>query len=282
MAEPSQFELWNHAVGDAWVDHADAFDLTLAPFGEAVMERLAPQAGERVLDIGCGTGATTRLLASIVAPGAVLGVDLSATMLDEATRRAAAVGLSNVEYLAADVQDEWFDHEPFDVAFSRFGVMFFPDPVLAFSNIAAALRPGGRLGFICFQSPAVNPFMVVPVFAGAAQLDGAIAPTPGAPGPFSLADPEHVESLLHSAGFESVTIDAGPDQAVLVGADDLDALAARLLAQNPMTATALAQAEPSTRGRAVRAAAAALEEHRGGDVVRMGAGTWVVTATAAG
>ena len=282
MAEPSQFELWNHAVGDAWVDHADAFDLTLAPFGEAVIERLAPQAGERVLDIGCGTGATTRVLASIVAPGDVLGLDLSATMLDEARRRAEAVGLTNVGFLAADVQDRWFDHEPFDVAFSRFGVMFFPDPVLAFSNVAAALRPGGRIGFVCFQAPQANPFMVVPVFAGAAELDALVPPEPGAPGPFSLADPEHLESVLTSAGFEAVTIEAGPDQAVLVGADDLDALAARLLEQNPMTATAFAAAAPATRERAVRAAAAALGEHRDGDVVRMGAGTWVVTAVAPG
>ena len=282
MSDSSQFELWNDAVGGAWVDHADAFDLTLGPFGEAVIERLAPGPGERVLDIGCGTGATTRVLASLVAPAGVLGIDLSATMLDEARRRADAVGLSNVDFLAADVQDPWFDHEPFDVAFSRFGVMFFPDPVLAFSNIAAALRPGGRLGFVCFQSPAANPFIVLPVLAGAVHLDGLPAVAPGDPGPFSLADPEQIESQLGAAGFESVTIAAGPDQAVLGGADDLDALAVRLLEQNPLTAVALAQAVPETRRRAVRAAAAALEEHRGGDVVRLGAGTWVVTAATLG
>ncbi len=277
MAESSQFELWNDAVGGAWVDHADAYDHTLAPFGASVIERLAPQPGERVLDVGCGTGATTRALATLVDPGGVLGLDLSARMLDEAARRAEAAGLGNVEFLAADVQHAWFAHEPFDVAFSRFGVMFFPDPVLAFSNIAAALRPGGRLGFVCFQSPAVNPFMLVPVLAGAAQLSGLTPPAPGAPGPFSLADPDHLATLLDSAGFESVEIDAGPDEAVLHGADDLEALAARLLEQNPMTAPALARSTPTTRLRAVRATAEALEEHRGGDVVRLGAGTWIVT-----
>src|SRR5690606_30184281 len=127
--------------------------------------------------------------------------------------------------------------------------------------------------------PAVNPFMVVPVFAGGAHLDDLVAPGPDGPGPFSLADPERVESLLTSAGFDSIVIEPGPDRAVLAGADDLDALATRLLAQNPTTATSLARATPAVRERAVRAAAAALEEHRSGDIVILGAGTWVVTAT---
>src|SRR5690606_36654427 len=123
------------------------------------------------------------------------------------------------------------------------------------------------------------PFVIVPVLAGASQLEGLNPPDPGGPGPFSLADPDHVAALLGAAGFDGVEIDAGPDEAVLHGAGDLDTLAARLLEQNPTTAAAFARAAPETRERAVRAAAAALEEHRSGDVVRLGAGTWVVTAT---
>lgn len=280
MPNDEQAALWNDSVGDAWVRHADHYDATLGPFGREVMDRLELRPGDRVLDVGCGAGHTTLELASRVAPGEVLGVDLSVAMVDEAVRRAAAGGVANVHLLEADVQSLPLAVDAYDVAFSRFGVMFFSEPLVAFSHLAAAMVPGGRLGFSCFQGPAVNPFIVVPVLAAASHLDLAPMPDPGAPGPFSLADPDHTAALLGAAGLEGVTIEPGPDEAVLGGADDLEALATRVLEQNPATGPPLARAASGVRRAAVAAAARALGEHRQGDDVRMGAGTWIVLAEA--
>lgn len=278
MANEAQRALWNDVVGDAWVRHVEYFDATLAPFGDAVIRRLDPAPGDRVLDIGCGVGTTTFDLAALVPPGEVVGVDLSARMLGEARRRAAASELTNLRFIEADVQTADLGEDSFDLAFSRCGVMFYPDPVAAFSNIARALIPGGHLGFVCFASPMANPFIVAPVMASAAVLELPPPPGPGDPSPFSLAEPDQTTALLESAGLTDVEIEPGPDEAVLYGATDIGSLAERVLEQNPGTAGRLAAVDPSLRSAAIRAAAEVLAEHREDDVVRMGAGTWIVTA----
>ena len=278
MANVEQSIVWNQTVGDAWVRHADDFDHTLAPFGEEVIRRLVPEPGERVLDIGCGAGATTLHLASLVAPALVVGLDLSTGMLALARARAADVADANVEFIEFDVQDAPTETRAFDVAFSRFGVMFFSDPERAFTNIRRSLTDSGRFGFVCFQGPFENPFILVPIMAAAAHLDLSPPPAPTAPSPFSLADPDRLSTLLHAAGFDSVGIDPGPTDAEIAGADDLRGLATRLLEQNPGIAPALAAAPNSARAAAVDAAAAALEPYVDGDRVVLGAATWVVTA----
>lgn len=234
------------------------------------------------MDVGCGTGSTTLELASQAAPADVLGVDFSAQMIGEADRRAVAAGAPNVRLLEADVQSVPLGVDAYDVVFSRFGVMFFSEPVVAFSNLAVALVSGGRLGFVCFQAPAANPFIVTPVLAAARHLEMPPMPPPGAPGPFSLADPDRTAALLRAAHFEDVTIEEGPGEAELGGAGDLDVLATRLLEQNPSTGPALAEASPNLRRAAVDAAAQALGEHRQGEVLRMGAGTWIVLGRSLG
>lgn len=282
MQPGSQAALWNDAVGAAWVRHADWYDTTLAPFGRAVMTQLDIQSGERVLDLGCGTGSTTVDLATLAAPGEVVGVDVSAPMLDEARRRLDAEGVANARVVEADLQADELDAGAYDVAFSRFGVMFFEDPVRAFTNVARALVPGGYLGFVCFQGPPANPFIVVPVLAAAAHLELPPMPAPDAPGPFSLAEPDRIRQVLEAAGFVDVAIGEGPPEAILTGADDLDALAVRVLEQNPATGPALLAASPEVRESAIAAVAAALGEHRAADQVRLGAGTWIVTARTPG
>ena len=278
MTEDAQATLWNDVVGDAWVRHVGSFDATLAPFGDAVIQRLHPDPGDRVLDVGCGAGTTTLGLAATVAPGEVVGVDLSARMLGEARRRVDAGNVANIRLVEADVQTTDLGDGDFDLAFSRCGVMFFPDPVAAFSNIAKAIKPGGRMGFVCFMSAMENPFIMVPVLASAAHLDLPPPPQPGDPSPFSLAEPDQTTALLESAGLTDVEIEPGPDEAVLYGATDIGPLAERVLEQNPGTAGRLAAVDPSVRAAAIRAAAEVLAEHREDDVVRMGAGTWIVTA----
>lgn len=278
MTENPEHNVWNATVGDAWVAHNAQFDAILEPFGAAVIDRLDLQRGERIIDLGCGVGTTTRDLAGLVNPGDVVGVDISRPMLTEARRRTEARGLDNVRFLEADVATAHFGETPFDVAFSRVGVMFFVDPIAAFANVARALRPDGRLGFVCFQSPQNNPFIVIPVLAAAAHLELPPLPNPDAPGPFSLADAAHTTEILSRAGFTDVVIKPGPDQATLPGADDLSVLAGQVLEQNPMTAGPLAKADAATRIAALEATAAVLGEHRRGNTISLGAGTWIVSA----
>jgi SAM-dependent methyltransferase len=274
-----QAKIWNESAGDAWVTHADHFDATLSPFGEAVIDRLAPAAGHRLIDIGCGTGATTIRLASLVAPGTVTGVDLSVAMLAAARSRAAVAGVDNAGFVECDVQSDDIPSGPFDLAFSRFGVMFFSDPVAAFSRIADRLVEAGRLGFVCFQSPIDNPFIAVPVMTAAAHLAVGGPPVPDGPSPFSLADPNRTRFLLADAGFDDIQVTPGPDRAVLGTDDDLEEIARRAIEQNPMTAAPFATAAPDRKAATLDAVVAALRPHCSGGLVALGAATWIVTAT---
>lgn len=278
MSDNPQVSIWNEEVGSAWVAHADHFDASLKPHGEAVLRALSVQAGERVLDVGCGAGASTLQLAVAAAPGAVLGVDLSRPMLGLAAHRAATHGVTNVTLSEHDVEAVPLGAATFDVAFSRFGVMFFTDPVRAFTHIRGSLVGGGRLGFVCFQMPFDNPFILVPIMAAAPSLQMGPPPPLTEPGPFSFADPARVTQILESAGFGSVAIEQGPTSMDLGAADDLSVMALRLLEQNPSAAEALAVATPAAQADAVAAAAAALAPHVVDGRVTMAAATWIVTA----
>ena len=280
MTSVPQFEIWNESVGEAWVAHAEHFDATLAPFGDAVIDRLDLRPGDRVVDVGCGTGATTVRLASLVAPGIVTGVDMSRSMLAAATGRAVAGGVTNARFAEVDVEASAIGTGVYDVAFSRFGVMFFSVPEIAFGHVRASLCDGGRLGFVCFQSPSNNPFIVVPIMAAGAHLELPAPPGPTEPGPFSLADPDRIRSILTPAGFTDIVIEAGPTEATLGAGDDLSALARRLLEQNPGVGPALAAASPAARHAAIEASAAALEPHHEDGRITMGASSWIVTAVA--
>ncbi len=281
MAENPQVEAWNGESGRAWVEHVDQFDSMLAPFGLAVIDRLELRAGDRVVDIGCGVGATSLSIAAVVAPAPVVGVDISEPMLAAARARASRSGCSNVQFRLHDVQDELLEASSFDVAFSRFGVMFFPEPELAFAHVRHALVDGGRLGFVCFQGPMDNPMILQPVMAAAAHVEMLPPPGPTEPGPFSLADPERVRSLLQATGFGDILIEAGPPSADLGPADDLESTARRALEQNPGIAPGLAAATPATRRAAIDAAADVMSHHVVDGRIVMGASTWVVTARGA-
>jgi SAM-dependent methyltransferase len=279
MSNP-QAKVWNSSVGDAWVTHAEHFDLTLAPFGEAVMARLDLRAGSRVLDVGCGTGATTLRLAAMVTPSNVVGVDLSVPMLAAARQRAAAAAVEDVEFVEHDVESAPLATGAFDVAFSRFGVMFFTDPVRAFTHIRQSLVPGGQLGFVCFQHPTANPFIVVPTSAAAPHLSLPAPAGPTEPSPFSLADRMRTTAVLAEAGFVDVSMEPGPTEAVLGHTDDLRTLALRVLEQNPAISGALGSASAIDRDAAVDATVRALEPYWRDGRVALGASTWIVTATA--
>ena len=208
---------------------------------------------------------------------AALGIDISAPMLDQARTRAAAAKITNVQFDQADAQTHAFEPASFDVAISRFGVMFFDDPDAAFANIARALRPGGRLAFVCWQELGRNDWLLVPGMAAAQHVPLPDLGPPGGPGMFSLAEHDHVNTLLRSAGFVDIGITAFEVPMFVAGGGSLDETLEFLLATGIAHAM-LADAEPDAAARGVDAARHALASHHDGEGVRLGAATWVVTA----
>jgi SAM-dependent methyltransferase len=197
----SQQEIWNDLVGDAWVRHARIHDQQAEPFGQAVLDALGDIEGARVLDVGCGTGATTTQL---IERGAaeVIGVDLSRPML---TAARASIHEARVQLELGDVLE--LDRVgQFDVIFSRFGSMFFSDPVAAFARLRSFGTARARLGFCCWAPPHANPVMTLPVIAAAAVLGPPQLAGPGEPGPFSLSSPDVVRDVLAAAGWTIVEI----------------------------------------------------------------------------
>ncbi|HEY3888018.1 MAG TPA: methyltransferase domain-containing protein, partial [Caulobacteraceae bacterium] len=235
-ANSDQVAYWNAGAGETWTAMQDKLDGQIQPLGEAAIEALGLKAGERVVDIGCGCGQTTVALASQVgAAGAVLGVDISRPMLVAARRRLAAQGLAQAGVIEADAQTHPFAAAAFDAVFSRFGVMFFEDPTAAFGNILKGLKPGGRLGFVCWRTFAENPWMSVPLAAAQPLLpEPASPPTdPLAPGPFAFADPDRLQAILSAAGFADISVTA---QDKPIGAPTLDAAIETALKVGPLGA----------------------------------------------
>ncbi len=200
----AQIEHWNSADTRQWVDQQLEHDRQLEPFGQAVVDAAGIGRRSTILDVGCGCGTTT-LLAAQHGMQAV-GVDISAPMIDRARANARRMTISNVDYLLADAQTYPFPPSAFDVGMSRFGVMFFDDPMAAFANIRSSLRPGARLAFCCWQALARNDWLLLPGMAAAEHLP-LPAPSDG-PGPFSLADPDSLVSLLETAGFDTVLLES--------------------------------------------------------------------------
>jgi len=202
-ANSLQVEYWNDVAGPKWVALDGLINDQIEGLGRTAIERAAPRPGEAVLDVGCGCGHSSVELAGHVGEtGRVLGVDVSEPMLVQA--RSLARAAANLDFQVADAQTHGFEAAAFDLAFSRFGVMFFDDPQAAFANILRALRPGGRLVFVCWQEIAKNPWMAIPGAAAMQHLDPPAPPDPSAPGPFAFADRERVAGLLEAAGFSKV------------------------------------------------------------------------------
>jgi SAM-dependent methyltransferase len=221
---PTQREYWNSQVGDEWVRHADAIDKMLGELTTATLDSLALKAGERVLDIGCGGGATTLRAADVVGEsGRAVGVDISKQLLDLARHRAE--GRSNIAFREADAGAAPIPNAPFDAAFSRFGVMFFDDPVAAFANIRRALAPNGRLVFASWRPFVENHWTALPLTALMPLLKAPLTPAdPNAPGPFALSDADKVRWILSEAGWRDVDV-ASWDGDVVVGATAREAVA---------------------------------------------------------
>jgi SAM-dependent methyltransferase len=191
--------------GERWAEQAERYDATVRRHSRRLLDAAHISAGHRVLDIGCGCGESTRDAARIATSGLALGVDLSARMIIRARERAQAEGLTNVRFEQADAQVYPFESAVFDLAISRFGVMFFADPVAAFGNIGQGLRPGGRLALLAWQALQQNEWLLA---IRQALAMGRTLPEPpaGAPGPFGLAEAGRVQRILAEAGFEEIDL----------------------------------------------------------------------------
>ena len=274
-ANADQIDYWNATAGETWVALNARLDRMIEPLGQAAMASLAPAPGERVIDIGCGCGQTTRELAARVGEtGRVLGVDVSAPMLAVARDRAGRAGLTQASFLQADAQTHAFEPGGADAVFSRFGVMFFADPVAAFANIRAALAPRGRLAFLCWRAVSENPMMALPFAAALPHLPEApSAPDPLAPGPFAFADGVRLCGILENAGFHDIVI-APHDQPISSG--DLDESVDTALRVGPLGA--ILRERPDLAGAVVEAVRAALAPFVTDAGVRLDSATWIVTA----
>ena len=276
IANAKQAEAWNGDNGRHFVAENARHQRMMEPHTARLLAAAAIGPGERVLDIGCGCGETTIRAARSVPEGDAVGVDLSAVMLAEARRLAGQERLGNLRFEQADAQTHPFPPGSFDVALSRFGVMFFSDPPAAFANIAAAIRPGGRLAFVCWQAPSDIEYFTLPARVVAQYVSAPAPPGPGEPGPFSLASPERIRTLLTGAGFGAVRVEDGTVR-TWIGRDADDVIG--YYRSGPMGRSALAGASEDTAAQITRALREALEPHQDDNGVHLGAAAWVVTAT---
>ena len=270
MTNEEQKEFWNGPAGDVWVEAQEIMDRMLSPLSDAALSAAAPLSGERVIDIGCGCGATTLAIAESGA--SVWGVDISAPMVARARARTAE--LDNVTFSVNDASTADYNAEH-HLIFSRFGVMFFDDPKAAFSNLRSALVGGGRLAFVCWQSPEKNPFMSVAGRAAQPFLPESEPQDPCAPGPFAFADPHWIEEVLDNAGFSDVNITSlNPHLAVGKTLDESMYFQARV---GPL-ARALSELDESLQAEAKQAVRDALSEYETDDGVILPAAAWLVQA----
>jgi SAM-dependent methyltransferase len=267
-----QLQAWDGEEGQYWAENADYFDRSVAPYHERLLAIAAIGAHDRTLDVGCGTGQTTRDAARAAPDGSAHGVDLSARMLDYAARRALAEGLANVTFAQVDAQIHPFTPGSYDVAISRTAAMFFGDHAAAFGNIGRALRSGGRLVLVTWQRLAGNEWVreISGALAGGRDLP---APPPNA-GPFALSEPDRLRTLLGDSGFADVELE-GMTAGMWFGDDADDAHRFVLGLMGWM----LKGLDETGRGRAIDALHATMTAHETTDGVLFQSSAWITQAT---
>jgi SAM-dependent methyltransferase len=272
----AQAEYWNGSSGRRWTERQEMQDAMLRPISDRLLATALPQTGERVIDVGCGCGATTIEVARRVAPeGDVLGLDISAPMLERARQRAPAdLPLS---FALADATIHDFAPGAADLVVSRFGVMFFADPVLAFANLRKGLRRGGRIAFACWRAAKLNLWAVTPLREALKHAPPLPEAGPEEPGPFSFADEERVSRILGEAGFDDILLAPHALDVDIAMGRGLDEAVVSAMSIGP-TSRMLADQSEEVRAAVAADIRAAFAPLARGDRVPLGAAVWIVTA----
>jgi SAM-dependent methyltransferase len=273
-----QIAYWNGPGGQRWADRQAVQDVLLAPVLDILLDHARPAAGERVLDVGCGSGASTIALAKKVGPsGHVFGVDVSGPMLERA--RQSTPDNAPVDYALADATVYPFDLASFDLLASRFGVMFFAEPSVSFANLRKALKPSGRLAFACWKEPRENPFFMAPLQAVYKHVPKLPPQGPADPGPFAFASEERVTRILGGAGFSGIAMEPHRLELDVAIGRGMDAAVQGTLEIGPAS-RALDGHPADVRAAAINSMRETLAQYAKGDSVLLPAAIWIVTAQA--
>ncbi len=279
-ANSEQIEYWNDRAGPNWVKFYKQLDGQIGDIGKIAIDRSGVTAGQHVLDIGCGCGDSSLELARRVGPGgAVHGIDISQPMLEQAARRAAMEPMLKLDFQRRDAQIADFPAATYSHGFSRFGVMFFEDPVAAFANIRKALAGNGRLTFICWRPLDENPWMAIPLGVAGQFVEPPEPVPPGAPGPFAFTDGERARQILVSAGYSEVTLEALDEPLYLSGPGTAAEAAAHATQMGPV-ARVLGDSDENTVKQVEVALVQTLTPYYDGTGIRMDSACWIVSARA--
>jgi SAM-dependent methyltransferase len=275
-ANAKQAAYWNGEAGRRWTEIQESQDRFLSAFTDMLLAAAAPKPGEAALDIGCGAGDTTLRVAAVT--GRALGLDISEPMLARARERAAKAG-SPAHFTLADATSHDLSAEAADLALSRFGVMFFAEPVRAFANLRRGLKPGGRLAFVCWRDPELNPWQMVPFEAARKHLPGAQLPSPDEPGPFAFRSADKVRGILEAAGFGDIRLDSRETALDIADAKGVEEAVAKSLSIG-LTSRALADRPEAIRAAVIAELRLALAAHAQGASVPLTGRVWLVQARA--
>jgi ubiquinone/menaquinone biosynthesis C-methylase UbiE len=273
-----QIAYWNGPGGQRWSDRQATQDILLAPVSQILIEHARARVGERVLDVGCGCGATTIAWAERVAPsGFVLGIDISEPMLARA-RELAPKGLP-LNFVLADATVYPFDPQDFDLLVSRFGVMFFAEPAVSFANLRRAMRPQARVTFVCWRDPRENPWMTMPLQAVYQHVPKLPKPEPEDPGPFAFASEERVRRILTAAGYRDIALERSDLSIDIANGRGLEGAVDTAMHVGPAN-RALEGHPPEVRAAATNSVRELLAPHVRGKSLPLAGSIWVVTACA--
>ena len=272
-----QKQFWSGAGGDVWVDKQREMDIMLNPLGERAIQELNLSGEKKILDIGCGCGATTLEIAKAVTQGEVIGVDISEPMLERATKTASDMMLNNTSFQVKDVQVDEMPRSYFDIAFSRFGVMFFEDPFEAFKNINHSLKDNGQLSFVCWQHASLNPWQSLSIQVIKEFLD-LPAPAPKSPGPFAFEDKSYINEILTESGFRDIEIKDNQEDIVMFSGKSIREACEDYLTINPVVTEMLKNSPTELREEILEALIGKFSDFHNNEGLLFPSATWIVTA----
>ena len=274
----NQKDFWSGKGGDIWVERQNAMDTMLSPLGKVALNKLNFNEEENVLDIGCGCGHTTLNIAKRIGPsGNVTGLDISEPMLKRAKESAVEMSITNTSFKCVDVQTEDLGDQIYSAAFSRFGVMFFEDSIAAFKNINKSLISGGCLSFVCWQSPAVNPWQSLFIQEIKKFLD-LPSPPPRSPGPFAFMESEYVSSILEENKFQDITIEGHEAEVNMFSGRSLSDSVKDYISINPVVTQMLKESSENQIAEIVNSGIEAFSPYYSEKGLIFPSATWLVTA----